>query len=82
MTSAEIFLNKVKYFKANSDFVLFELQRMLNIELNNGEHQKAKLLGIQAAAGDTTTLSRLCNAWGQDPRLSDFVSSIRRRILP
>lgn len=53
------FLISVTHFKSCPDKVINELQRILNYNLNNTQHQKAKLLGIQAAAGGTTSLHRL-----------------------
>lgn len=75
------FLISVTHFAAYPDKVLNELQRVLNYNLNNEQHQKAKLLGIQAAAGGTTSLYRLHNVWSSDAILRDFASVLKYKIL-
>lgn len=79
--SVHIFLNKVAHFRANPDFVLNELQRILVYDLTNSQHQKAKVLGVQISAGGTTSLHNLSDVWSGDAMLSDFASNIRRRLL-
>lgn len=79
--SVEIFLNKVTHFRTNPDIVLNELQMVLGYDLNNSQHQKAKLLGVQVSAGGTTSLHQLCSVWSGDSILKDFASNIRRRLL-
>lgn len=76
-----IFLSSVNNFKANPDHVLNELQVMLSFELSNTQHQKAKLLGVQAAAGGTISLYSLHNVWSRDALLVDFASVLNHRIL-
>ena len=77
----QIFLSSVNNFKANPDHVLNELQVMLSFELSNTQHQKAKLLGVQAAAGGTISLYSLHNVWSRDALLVDFASVLNHRIL-
>lgn len=77
----QIFLSSVNNFKANPDHVLNELQVMLSFELSNTQHQKAKLLGVQAAAGGTISLYSLHNVWSHDALLVDFASVLNHRIL-
>lgn len=77
----QIFLSSVRNFKSNPDHVLNELQVMLSFELSNTQHQKAKLLGVQAAAGGTISLYSLHNVWSRDALLVDFASVLNHRIL-
>jgi hypothetical protein len=78
---AREFLISVTHFKADPDKVLNELQRMLNYNLDNMQHQKAKVLGVQAAAGGTISLRMLHSVWSSDAILRDFASVLNYKIL-